>query len=119
MFCPQCRSEYREGFHRCADCNIELVNELLPELRPEYVKYEKILSTFNPADIAFIKSILDGEGVTYYFLGEQFNYVRPWGDPARLMVARHQVEMVKEILHDLKLSYTGPNLDKGNNEDEK
>jgi len=28
MFCPQCRAEYRPGFTRCADCDLELVYEL-------------------------------------------------------------------------------------------
>ncbi len=28
MFCPQCQAEYRPGFTRCADCDVELVNEL-------------------------------------------------------------------------------------------
>jgi hypothetical protein len=27
MFCPQCNAEYRPGFTRCADCDVELVNE--------------------------------------------------------------------------------------------
>lgn len=30
-FCPQCRSEYREGFETCASCNTLLVAELEPE----------------------------------------------------------------------------------------
>jgi len=30
MYCPLCRSEYRPGFTRCADCDVELV-ETLPE----------------------------------------------------------------------------------------
>ena len=25
MICPQCKSEYREGFVRCVDCDVELV----------------------------------------------------------------------------------------------
>lgn len=25
MFCPQCGTEYRSGFTRCSDCNVELV----------------------------------------------------------------------------------------------
>ena len=28
MFCPQCRAEYREGFFRCSDCDITLVDQL-------------------------------------------------------------------------------------------
>lgn len=25
MFCPECRAEYRPGFTRCSDCDVELV----------------------------------------------------------------------------------------------
>jgi hypothetical protein len=25
MFCPECKAEYRQGFTRCADCEVELV----------------------------------------------------------------------------------------------
>lgn len=27
MFCPQCKSEYRQGFTRCADCDVELAEK--------------------------------------------------------------------------------------------
>jgi hypothetical protein len=27
MFCPQCNAEYRPGFTRCADCDVDLVND--------------------------------------------------------------------------------------------
>ena len=30
MFCPECKAEYRAGFTRCADCDVELV-AALPE----------------------------------------------------------------------------------------
>jgi hypothetical protein len=28
MYCPKCKAEYRPGFTRCADCELELVQEL-------------------------------------------------------------------------------------------
>jgi hypothetical protein len=28
MICPQCKAEYRQGFTRCADCDVDLVHEL-------------------------------------------------------------------------------------------
>jgi hypothetical protein len=31
MFCPLCKAEYREGFYRCADCGVALVNTLPQE----------------------------------------------------------------------------------------
>jgi hypothetical protein len=32
MFCPECRAEYRPGFIRCADCDVDLAQELPVEL---------------------------------------------------------------------------------------
>ena len=28
MYCPECRAEYRPGFTRCSDCDVDLVHEL-------------------------------------------------------------------------------------------
>ena len=112
MFCPKCRAEYREGFYKCADCEVDLVHELASDPEPKYVEYEQVLGTYNPGDIAVVKSILDAEGITYYFLGEHFSYVRPLADPARLMVKKDEVEKAREILKDLELSYMGINLER-------
>jgi hypothetical protein len=35
MFCPQCKAEYRQGFSRCADCDIDLVYELPRDALPQ------------------------------------------------------------------------------------
>ncbi len=32
MFCPECKAEYRPGFTHCADCDVDLVQELPVEL---------------------------------------------------------------------------------------
>lgn len=79
--------------------------------KPDEPTFVKILSTFNPFDIAIIKSLLDPEGIEYFFLGEHFNYVRPLADPAVLMVRRDQEDTVREILRDLTVTFTvsGPN----------
>ncbi len=28
MFCPVCKSEYRDGFTKCTDCGVNLVQQL-------------------------------------------------------------------------------------------
>lgn len=112
MFCPRCRAEYRPGFTRCADCGVELVDRLPPDPEPVYVDYVEILGTYNPGDIALIKSILDAEGITYYFHGEHFTYVRPLADPARLMVRRDEAPEALEVLGGLRLSHAAINLKK-------
>ena len=73
------------------------------------VEYVQVLFTYNAADVAFIKSLLDGEGIAYYFLGEEFMYVRPWVEPARLMVDKKEADQVRELLKDANLSITAAN----------
>ena len=109
MFCPNCRAEYREGFTVCADCDVPLVAELPPEAvteAPQYIEFEEILLTFNAGDIATVKSLLEEEGIDYYFQNEFFNYVQPLAQPARLMVRKDQAEEAREILKELKITYT-------------
>jgi hypothetical protein len=110
MFCPKCRAEYREGFHTCSDCNIELVDELPPIPEPEFINFVEILGTYNPADVVFLKSLLESEGIQYFFKGEHFMYMRPLADPVRLMVRQDQVEEAVELVKDVKLSVAGISL---------
>ena len=106
MFCPECGSEYMPEFTRCQECDVDLVPDP-PQLVGSEVKnieYQEILSTFTPSDVAIIKSLLDAEGITYFFQGETvapylYNVV-----PMRLLVEKDEVEAATEILKDLQLS---------------
>jgi ribosomal protein S16 len=119
MFCPKCRTEYREGFYVCSDCNTDLVEEL-PELpeegKPEFIEYVEVMGTYNPADAALIKSILDSERITYYFNADHFMQVSPLAEPVRLMVKKDEVEKAKELLQGLNLSILGIDLRKAERE---
>jgi len=102
----------------CSDCGTDLVPCLIEDTEPEpleWVDFEEVLTTFNAGDIALLKSILDGEGIDYYFQGEAFNYVEPIVQPARLMVPKNQVLRAKEALRELDLEYT---VAKGGNKKE-
>jgi hypothetical protein len=118
MFCPKCRAEYREGFSVCVDCDSDLVDELPAEEKPEFIDYVEVMGTYNVADIALIKSLLDAENITYYFNAEHFMYVRPLAEQVRLMVKKDEAEKAKEILRDLDLAILGIDLRKGHSDSE-
>jgi hypothetical protein len=108
MFCPKCKAEYREGFYTCSDCNVKLVRELPPEPKPEAAgnaDYEELMGTNNRGDIAFIKSVLDGEGIIYFFKGEHLLNMGTdfYLERAKLMVKRAHAKKARAILKDLKL----------------
>ena len=105
MFCPECGYEYREGVTECPDCNVELVESPPGEDRTEYANFVNVLDTFNPFDIALIKSLLDSEGIKYYFIGENFGGIYPMVTAPKLMVIEGQEDEAREILKDLELTY--------------
>jgi hypothetical protein len=75
-------------------------------MEDEFIEYVPILETHNAGDRVFIKSILDAEGITYFIQGE---FVAPYlldALPMTLMVKKDQAEKAREILKDIKLSYS-------------
>lgn len=111
MFCPKCESEYVPGFTRCKECDVDLVPNLPQSAQSEAknIEYEELLSTYSPSDVAIIKSLLEGEGITYFFQGETVGPYIFFALPMRLLVRKDQVETAAEVLKDLQLSviYSG------------
>lgn len=69
MICPNCKSEYTEGFKHCSDCNIELVNEL-PQVGENINKFEPL------------RNIKSGNNMKYYLLNGILGFV---GSPLFLL----------------------------------
>ncbi len=63
----------------------------------------EVFSTYNQGEVAFIKSVLEGEGVTYYFQGDNPVMLIAAGAYARLLVKSDEAERAREILRDLGL----------------
>jgi hypothetical protein len=79
MICPECGSEYRDGFTRCSDCDLDLVEpELLPAEEPD-VKLVKVYETGNPALIPLLQSLFDGAGVEFMLKGDAIQDLFGWG----------------------------------------
>ena len=96
MYCPSCRAEFREGYSRCADCNVELVEDLQDETaKPGYVQ---LAIVFTEGEIALIKSRLDQAGIDYYFHGEQAHRLAPLPLGARLMVREDCKDEAQDLL---------------------
>jgi hypothetical protein len=63
MYCPQCRSEYREEFTRCSTCDVALVGEL--DALPEAEGLRMVFETADPACEPVVESVLRGAGVDF------------------------------------------------------
>jgi len=119
MFCPKCRSEYLDTVFTCADCNVPLV-PFFPEesdsprpdpTAPGPSDFVEVLTTRNLGDTAAIQTVLDGEGIDYFIIGEGTLAVLPGAESARVMVRKDQVRKAMEVLDELDLSFTIINWD--------
>jgi hypothetical protein len=102
MYCPHCHSEYKKGIDVCSQCGVTLVPEMPEESPSEFIEFEEILSTFSAVEIAIIKSLLDPEGIDYYFKSEFFNTMEPAAQPAKLMVRKDHAQEARDILKGLR-----------------
>lgn len=62
MICPNCETEYRDGFERCADCDVPLVEELAPEVGTA------LMVIYDGANMPIVTRLVDAledEGIAY------------------------------------------------------
>jgi hypothetical protein len=76
MICPECGSEYREGYVRCGSCEIDLIEPTPVEPEIELVK---VYETGNPALIPVVESLLDDAGIEYMTKNESIQDLFGWG----------------------------------------
>ena len=116
MYCPKCKSEYREGFFECANCHISLVEHLPKEPESELPKIENVelVTVFKSGStirIAIAKSILNGANISYFAKGEIIQNIFGAGTigtgystlvgPIQIQVEQSQLEEAKDLLSDL------------------
>jgi hypothetical protein len=104
VICPECETEYREGFTRCSDCDIALVAALAkPALVPLTVESSPdfvgaLLEALEAAHVPYVieagtaLGVLDGE--------EELDRPEPWA--ARIWVTAPKSEEAAEILATAK-----------------
>ncbi len=71
MFCPQCKAEYRQGFTRCADCDVELVHGLpgAEEGASNDMRAGTLVPLWEGEDLALHTTLLEeleAAGIRYY-----------------------------------------------------
>jgi|SRR5689334_5228465 len=115
MWCPSCRSEYREGFAVCADCGATLVAALapLPKRTHEhatphgpFLPRDDVveLTTTSAAEARVIAARLQSSGIAAAVFGDEgfsgYGVVTEFTQGTRVMVRRGDVDEAAKVLAD-------------------
>src|SRR5437773_4586801 len=95
MFCPQCKGEYQEGFTECADCQIPLVDDLLPSESDDERKAVDLVEVLSTADAglsARVKAVLEAEERLDLARGEHFSRMHATM-PVKFSVSNERAEL--------------------------
>jgi hypothetical protein len=106
MYCPECGTEYRDGFTKCSDCDVPLLPGACPAGGPDAFNPELelvvLLETNNRVQLALAKGLLEEAGIPYYVLGQIATliqdvdgFLRKW---VRLQVPRDREAEARELL---------------------
>jgi hypothetical protein len=102
--CPACRSEYREGFRRCADCDVDLVAELPPSPAPAAVSGWSQVFYGDHRSAEILRSTLETAGIKTVAPDDMIPQIRfhapSTGGQVRIFVATEDLPKVREILRD-------------------
>jgi hypothetical protein len=104
MICPECGCEYREGFTRCSDCDIDLVEPLAEEPEMQLVR---VYEGANPALLPLVESLLNEAEIDFMKRGEPLQDIIAGGrlfggnlvvGPVEFWVSTENAEQARELL---------------------
>lgn len=124
-YCPKCGAEYLPGLERCADCDVDLMDE--PSGSVDVVSGRvhliDVFSTGRRVDAELVRSMLEGHGLTAHLWAAGMG---PWRmesaltevtgvanafNSYRVMVPNNQVEDAEALIADVEVK--GDDLDPG------
>ena len=109
MYCPECRSEYREGFTECVDCGVPLVSSLPVSEHPRDVNLVTVFDGTDPGALAMAESLLVEAGIPYLKDGELAHayigaagILNPLLGPLRVQVPEEHAADAFKLLEELR-----------------
>lgn len=107
-FCPDCRSEYKDGVERCPDCGTLLEESLLPEdadAEPTKHLVEVYVAAGDEEGLV-VKGLLESEGIDCALSSDIPHTVMPLNidglGAVRITVAEEDAERARQIITEHK-----------------
>jgi len=102
-WCPKCKFEYRDGFDKCSDCDVDLVEELEKEDPVEYDSTVFLITAKDTINAEMMESMLNDHGIPvlkkYRETGGYLNiYMGMTNYGVDLYVPSQSIDQAKEVI---------------------
>jgi hypothetical protein len=109
MFCPLCRTEYRPGFTRCADCDVDLIEALPVGQAPEVLESDLEVAWRGGDPIAYSRVVdaLENAGIEFSEVAMHDHLAFGLGiprPPYEVRVRRTDFDRAVEVISDIQES---------------
>ena len=118
MICPNCGTEYREGFTHCTDCDVDLIAPPPPSEPLPQVDLIQVFESGNPALIPVIESLFEDAEIEYMTKSEPIQHLFGWGTfgsnlnyvigPVQFFVRAEDAEQARALITPLDPSGSDP-----------
>lgn len=109
MICPACKSEYRDGFTHCNDCDVDMVDHLPAKAADTSATTDDLVIVFasvNWNEANQVKSLLEGSGVEVTAIDENMprmdSPVSIIIGGVKIAVPRHQEQLALDVLAEFR-----------------
>ncbi len=115
MFCPQCHAEYRLGFTRCSDCDVDLVDELAQSTSEEAISsstdfsnasLERVWSGDDQAECVWICRRLKDADILYLVREQDQQSRKAREQNFVILVSQSNSQAAVEIINEGKFDFT-------------
>ena len=105
-YCPECKTEYREGIKICSDCGIELVDALPEDVLPDFEDLELIYTTDEYYKAEMIRSNLESAGIDVTILSQKDRNYPGVGNLSviKLFVSNSDIDAALEYINSMNES---------------
>jgi hypothetical protein len=110
MFCPQCKVEYRAGFSRCSDCEVDLV-ERAPEsypsaIAPSQAQRKRVWLSYEQESCVYVCAGLSAAGIPFEIT--QGKHQISWNEDERyeIWVPAESYDKAKAIAEEGRVDFS-------------
>jgi hypothetical protein len=102
MYCPLCRTEYREGFTRCADCDVDLVAALPSEAAPADESAVCAWNGDDPGRFSVVLAALQAAEIPSYQISkhDQFYWLPALRPEYEIFVRARDASRAREVIRE-------------------